>query len=297
MATPLTANAFVAALRAEGLTVDGMSGWRTHNRDHIKAFGPVNGVVIHHTAGENSKQLVHDGMTDLPGPLANSYLGKDGVVWMIGYGRANHAGTFAQNAFDAMVAESANHPAPDAAEPVDANSRTYGIEIENLGNGVDWYPQAQYDAAVKWAAAICRAHGWTENSVIGHKEGTRRKIDPKGPVGSAKGAMWDMDDFRADVAAQLKGTPTPATPAAKTYEPFPGAAWFKKNPKSAIVTAMGKRLVAEGCSAYASGPGPQWTTADKDSYAKWQRKRGFSGTDADGWPGQTTWDALKVPNV
>ncbi len=58
---------------------------------------------------------------------------------------------------------------------------------------------------------------------------------------------------------------------------------------------MGKRLVAVGCSAYTSGPGPQWTTADKASYAKWQRKLGYTGTAADGWPGATSWIALKVP--
>jgi hypothetical protein len=74
-------------------------------------------------------------------------------------------------------------------------------------------------------------------------------------------------------------------------------AWFKKNPKSPIVTAMGKRLVAEGCSAYKSGPGAQWTDADKASYAKWQRKNGYTGADADGWPGKSTWDKLRVPNV
>ncbi|MFE2245243.1 peptidoglycan-binding protein [Streptomyces lavendulae] len=89
----------------------------------------------------------------------------------------------------------------------------------------------------------------------------------------------------------------PADPAPVEYAPFPGASWFKRNPNSPLVTAMGKRLVAEGCSAYTSGPGPQWTKADKDSYAKWQRKRGFSGSDADGWPGRTTWDALRVPKV
>ncbi|CAM5655030.1 N-acetylmuramoyl-L-alanine amidase domain-containing protein OS=Streptomyces fumanus OX=67302 GN=GCM10018772_44660 PE=4 SV=1 [Streptomyces fumanus] len=58
---------------------------------------------------------------------------------------------------------------------------------------------------------------------------------------------------------------------------------------------MGKRLVAEGCSAYAEGPGPRWTDADRDSYAKWQRKLGYTGADADGWPGATSWAALKVP--
>jgi hypothetical protein len=98
-------------------------------------------------------------------------------------------------------------------------------------------------------------------------------------------------------------TPTkPTTPAKPSttkpkYEPFPGVAWFKKNPKSPIVTAMGKRLVAEGCSAYKSGPGAQWTDADKASYAKWQRKNGYTGADADGWPGKSTWDKLRVPNV
>ncbi|MEU6684430.1 peptidoglycan-binding protein [Streptomyces sp. NPDC046832] len=88
-----------------------------------------------------------------------------------------------------------------------------------------------------------------------------------------------------------------AEPKPKEYEPFPGAAFFKREPKSPVITAMGKRLVAVGCSAYKDGPGPQWTDADRASYAKWQRKRGFTGTDADGWPGKSTWDALKVPKV
>lgn len=85
-------------------------------------------------------------------------------------------------------------------------------------------------------------------------------------------------------------------PAAK-YEPFPGADFFKREPKSAIVTAMGKRLVAVGCGKYRVGPGPQWTDVDKASYAAWQRKCGYSGADADGWPGKSSWDALKVPKV
>lgn len=89
--------------------------------------------------------------------------------------------------------------------------------------------------------------------------------------------------------------PKPKPPAAPTYIPFPGLAWFKTTPKSPTVTAMGKRLVAVGVGRYDVGPGPQWTDADKDSYAAWQRKCGFSGADANGWPGKTTWDKLKVP--
>jgi hypothetical protein len=101
----------------------------------------------------------------------------------------------------------------------------------------------------------------------------------------------------ADPAWAAQKPAEPAKPAPVSYEPFPGADFFKRKPKSAIVTAMGKRLVAEGCSAYQSGPGPQWTDADKASYAKWQRKQNFTGADADGWPGKTTWNALKVPKV
>jgi hypothetical protein len=100
----------------------------------------------------------------------------------------------------------------------------------------------------------------------------------------------------ADVTGSTTKPSTPSKPK-PTYEPFPGAAFFKGKPKSAIVTAMGKRLVAVGCSAYKVGPSAQWGDADKASYAKWQRKSGYTGADADGWPGKTTWDALKVPKV
>lgn len=196
MAAPLSAGNFLAALKSEKLRVAEQPGWTEHNRAGHGSWGPVNGVVIHHTAGTSSLGLVWSGTTALPGPLCHTYLGKDGVAVMNANGRANHAGTFAQNAHTAVLDESSTHPRPDTAEPVDGNAHYYGIEIENLGNGTDPYPPVQYDAAVRWAAAICRAHGWTENSVIGHKEGTRRKIDPS----------FDMDIFRDAVAARLAHT-------------------------------------------------------------------------------------------
>jgi len=193
MAPPMTPDQWLAALRAEGVKVSEHTGWRTHNRNNKGPWSDLNGIVIHHTAGRDSLALCWTGTEDLPGPLCHTHLAKSGVATMVGYGRANHAGTFAQIAFDAMHNELAIHPRPDAAEPVDANARTYGIEIENLGDGNDPYPAVQYDAAVRWAAAICRAHGWSADSVIGHKEGTRRKIDPS----------FSMAAFRADVAARL----------------------------------------------------------------------------------------------
>lgn len=95
--------------------------------------------------------------------------------------------------------------------------------------------------------------------------------------------------------------PVPTPPPAPGFQPFPGVAWFHGEHSSPIITAMGERLVAEGCSAYRVGPGPQWTDADRQSYQLWQEKLGFHGTqpggDADGWPGALSWAALHVPHV
>jgi hypothetical protein len=109
---------------------------------------------------------------------------------------------------------------------------------------------------------------------------------------------WDPGkiDTAALFAAAPVDKPVPPKPATP-YEPFPGDSWFRKAPRSPIVTAMGKRLVALGYRGYAEGPGPQWTEADRAAYAWWQRKCGYSGASADGWPGRASWDKLKVPNV
>ncbi|MFH8553687.1 GH25 family lysozyme [Streptomyces celluloflavus] len=105
----------------------------------------------------------------------------------------------------------------------------------------------------------------------------------------------------ADRAALRKwaGSSAPASnPEPKpTYAPFPGASFFKTGRHSALITAMGRRLAAEGCSAYAVGPGPDWSDADRASYAKWQKKLGYTGHEADGIPGAKSWAALKVPRV
>jgi len=193
MAIPISSDRLLATLRAEGLNPRTTSNWTTHNRNHMGSWGGVNGIVIHHTAGTSSLNLCINGRSDLPGPLCHAHLAKDGTLTLISNGRANHAGNFAQNAHDAVINESSVHPRPSSVEPVDGNAHYYGIEIENLGNGIDPYPTTQYTTAVKWAAAICRAYGWSENSIIGHKEGTTRKIDPS----------FNMNTFRTDVRNQL----------------------------------------------------------------------------------------------
>lgn len=82
------------------------------------------------------------------------------------------------------------------------------------------------------------------------------------------------------------------------YEPFPGAGFFKDGRKSPIIKAMRARLIAVGCNRYQSSSNPDtWGSGDEASYAAWQRKCGFTGSGADGIPGKSSWDDLKVPNV
>ncbi|NUP35932.1 MAG: peptidoglycan-binding protein [Streptomyces sp.] len=89
----------------------------------------------------------------------------------------------------------------------------------------------------------------------------------------------------------------PPGPNPSQYEPFPAAGFFKAGRRSPIIAAMHKRLVDEGCSRYQSHlDADLWGTGDVRSYAMWQRKLGYTGADADGIPGPTSWAKLKVPN-
>ncbi|MFI6338392.1 N-acetylmuramoyl-L-alanine amidase [Streptomyces sp. NPDC050535] len=290
MATPLTAAKTLAALKTEGLTVHEHTGWKTHNRDSAtgKKFGPVIGVLIHHTAGHDDKEFCFKGRSDLPGPLCHAWLGKTDGLWLIGHGRANHAGSVDLDVLNALRAET---PLPhDNQANADGNDVLYGLEIENLGNGKDPYPDAQYRRAVLWAAALCRAHGWSEKSVAGHKEVQPGKIDPS----------FDMDDFRADVKKQLAKTPV------KPTKPGTGTASKPRVDLSRLVNAAKKDPAAkQGHVSYMAGTNLTEAALVKlgylaktyagdgsfgsktiAAYAKWQRHLGYTGDDANGIPGK-----------
>ncbi|UQS31185.1 N-acetylmuramoyl-L-alanine amidase [Streptomyces fradiae] len=300
MAAPLSPDRLLAALRAEGVRVVERPGWRTHHRNRAGAWGPVNGVMIHHTVTSGtaaSVDLCARGYAGLPGPLCHGVIAKDGTVHLVGGGRANHAGGGDPSVLQAVITETYRDrpPLPRAHQgspgAVDGNARFYGFECVNLGDGSDPWPAAQLDAVERVGAALCRAHGWGARSVIGHLEWSAHKIDPRG---------FAMAGLRERVQRRLGAAPAPQKPsaprpAAPRHQPFPGAAFFLSHPDSPIITAMGRRLVAEGCGRYRVGPGPRWSEADRRSYAAWQRKLGYTGADADGWPGATSWNVLKVP--
>ena len=195
MASPMSAAQFAAVLRAGGVIVVEVGNWETHNRNSKGAWGPVHGVMIHHTVTQGSAatvELCRRGHSALPGPLCHGVITKDGRVHLVGYGRANHAGLGDDDVLRAVIDEKAL-PADNEAT-TDGNRHFYGFECENLGDGRDPWPAAQLEAIEKVSAAICRHHGWSERSVIGHLEWQPGKVDPRG---------FTMASMRARIADRL----------------------------------------------------------------------------------------------
>lgn len=200
MASPISATKLVQILRDEGLEVHEYRDWRTHNRNHKGAWGPINGVMIHHTVTRGtsgSVQLCYEGYTGLPGPLCHGVIAKDGSVWLVGNGRANHAGLGDDEVLRAVIREDTTLPRKNENN-TDGNARFYGFEAINLGDGEDPWPAKQLDAIERASAAICRHYGWSAESVIGHLAWQVGKIDPRG---------FSMESMRRRINERLKRKP------------------------------------------------------------------------------------------
>ena len=176
------------ACHKSGLRVVVTAGWRTRGRPGGMASGAPAGIDCHHTATSSratgnypTMSIVRDGRPGrppLPGPLAQLGLGRDGTVYVIAAGRANHAGPT-----DTVAA---------------SNSNAIGIEAEHPGVGP--WPKVQYDAYVALCAALAEHYDLPTSRVRGHKEiavPRGRKTDPN----------FDMDEFRRDVDAARNAGP------------------------------------------------------------------------------------------
>jgi hypothetical protein len=254
MSTPLTASVLLSALRAEGVTVIETPGWQTNNRNHKGAWGPVNGVMLHHTVTPKTMSAVSmcfNGTGTLPGPLCHGVIRRDGTVHLVGHGRANHAGGGDPDVLNAVINEDygTRPPAPDKHDgesgATDGNAHFYGFECENLGDGVDPWPAAQVEAMVRASAALCRAHGWTHKSTIGHLEWSDWKSDPKGPgdVVAMPGLRTRIEERLLHPASWSPGKPTtpPTTPEENDMEPYEFWAYRNANADAESIEA-GKRI-------------------------------------------------------
>ena len=73
---------------------------------------------------------------------------------------------------------------------------------------------------------------------------------------------------------------------------YPGESRLQIGSEGPWITWLGQRLVAHGWTGYTSGPGPVFTERDRDAVRWSQEQQGFTGADADGFPGRTTWSWL-----
>lgn len=311
MAKPGTAAAFIAALKRFGVDVVEVAGWRTHNRDDEtgKPFGPVYGVMIHHTAGvtKGAVDFCHRGTASLPGPLSHGVITKDGKVYLIGWGRANHAGGGDPDVLAAVKAGRRPLPKPNVHEgspgAVDGNDAFIGFECVNKGDGKDPWPDAQLDAMKRATAAVCWLYGWSAKSAIRHMDWSDWKSDPKGV---------DWDDFMDDVQRLLdvEETPDPA-PVPPKPQPLPTVSLravqeaARRDPglpqggttHKADVLTVERALVELGYldKRWADG---SFGTKTREAYSRLQRHIGYSGAAADGIPGShsLTWLGQKTKN-
>jgi hypothetical protein len=182
-------------LKESGLKVALVDGWEYRGRGDV---GDVCGVICHHTAGPKqgnmpSLRTLIDGRSDLPGPLSQLGLGRDGTFYVIAAGRCNHAG---EGIWQKVTA---------------GNSRFIGIEAENAGTASDPWPQVQMDAYERGVAAILKHIGRGAEFCAGHKEYAL-------PAGRKPDPSFDMGIFRHHVAAILEGT-APAPVLIQPAEP------------------------------------------------------------------------------
>lgn len=179
-------------LKDAGLHVVEVAGWENRGRPASKGpFHPV-GVLWHHTGDKNgglnyARWLAEVGRSDLPAPLCHLSIGRDGTVYVVAAGRANHAG----------VAKPSGSVAGG-----DGNALYVGVECQNTGS--EGWSKPQHAAMVTTGVVLGRLLGCSSSAQRGHKEtSVTGKWDP---------GKLDMDTFRGQIAAASKPTTVPAHP-------------------------------------------------------------------------------------
>ncbi|MGV0795172.1 peptidoglycan recognition protein family protein [Mycolicibacterium sp. XJ1819] len=181
----------VDVLQEEGIEPVEFPGWR--NRGHGD-FKDIRGVMVHHTGADHATAAsIAHGRPDLPGPLSQLHIARDGTVTVVAVGVAWHAGVGMYPWLPTNM----------------GNWHMIGIECANSGTSptavhrTNW-PDAQYFALVSCCAAINRRLAQTSARTIGHKEYAGRaqgKWDP--------GAI-DMDILRDDIDVKIRRVANPA---------------------------------------------------------------------------------------
>lgn len=155
-----------------GVTVVTHDGWEGRGSAD---FDP-RVVIAHHTAVRGSGvKVCIGGRPDLPGPLCQVVLARDGVAHVIAAGRANHAGAGGWAGYS-------------------GNRRALGIEADN--DGREPWPARQIDAFHLTAAALLAGINADPSHLCFHREwAPGRKVDPH---------TLDPTEFRAATGLDLQ---------------------------------------------------------------------------------------------
>lgn len=154
-----------------------------------------------------------------------------------------------------------------------------------LGVKGDVNPTPEMIEGIKDAIAYLRSNG-AGKEIKGHKDG-----HPTACPGVPLYNLVKSGKLEPEAKPPVKSTAGKPKP---TYAPYPGRTFFRLGKRHPLITEMGKALVRAGYKGYEVGPGPEFTRADVKAYAWWQRKLGYTGSDADGYPGAASWAKLKV---
>lgn len=176
-------------LRAAGLTVHVVDGWKTRGKD---TFGPVRGITCHGTGGgvsgtdkDEIRTLVR-GRPDLSPPIAQLYLSRSGAWFVVASGTAHH--------------NSMGWAGPNKGF---GNDRLLGIEAQHNNRSEPW-TVTQYTSYVRGVAALARKLDIPVRRIAGHKEHQPCPA-PSDDVDCKGDPTLNMTKFRAAVAAVLAG--------------------------------------------------------------------------------------------
>ena len=303
----MTAAQFLAQMKKWGIpTHEDFDDWATHNRGNRgNGWGPVHGIVQHHTGADNtSPEYLYHGTAKLPGPLCHVGNDKDGILHLIGWGRTNHAGGGDQRTVNHVINEDyGNHIlvprfGDGDKEAVDGNGTFYGIE--NIYSGEHPMSEKQLHTAVLFSAAICEFHGWTGLSVIGHGEFNNQKRDPSI---TKPEKLMDMVAFRHSVDLALATHKSnPNRPPVSGHPPvthpvsipkFPGT--LKPGMTSNSVTLLDKQFIKIGYGRYYHhGPGPYFGASTTNAVMAFlaKHKELWVNGKPDPTVGPKTWAAI-----
>jgi hypothetical protein len=294
-------NNLVRAAEKAGVTFEVDSTWLDVD-PYGRSFQPV-GVMWHHTA---CNPLATGNMPSLnwcrnPGKYAGQarachiLVGRDGKLQIIAGRGAYHAGAGGPLKVNGTTIPKDLGNRQLIGIEIEASSTTK-INAKNRQTPKHGMNPAQFDAVAKFCAALFDNLKWDTDAAIRHQDwAPGRKIDVGIPLKDIRTAI-DSHRKAASVPAPkppVKPQPKPPTKPPVTPKPKPPVVRLldvqprKKNDSVALVQKALQKEV--GLAKQAS---PVYNAATKAAYAKWQRKLGFTGADADGIPGAKSLRAL-----